>query len=114
MSAVYSTRFLTLPSFTGGPSAAFTVPAGFRCVVRTISIVWGNITLSDLDAWVQTADLTKLTRISINGGSSDPRVNGGADIVDARYVLDEGDTLAAQAAHGTVDVHVAGYLLATP
>lgn len=114
MAAVYSTRFLSLPAFSGGPSAVFTVPSGYRAVVRTLGIVWGDVTLSDLDAWFQTSDLTKLCRITINGGSSVPEVIGGCLISDGRWVLEQGDTLAGQTADGTVDMHAAGYLLTLP
>lgn len=114
MAALYSTRFLSLPSLSGGPSSPYTVPAGYRAVVRTMSIVWGDVTLSDLDAWVQTADLTKLCRITLHGGSSVPQVIGGCLISNGRWVLDEGDTLEGQTADGTVDIHVAGYLLSAP
>lgn len=115
MSALYSTRFLTLPAFTGGPSFPFTVPAGYRAVVRTISIVWGDVVISGLDAWVQTADLTKLARATRAVGISlPPDLVGGCFIGDGRWVLDEGDTLEGQTAAGTVDIHVAGYLLSAP
>lgn len=114
MAALYSTQFLTLPSISGGPYGSFSVPGNYRAVVRTMSIVWGDVTISDLDAWVQTADLTKLCRITIHGGSSVPEVIGGCLISNGRWVLNEGDTLQAQTANGTVDVHVAGYLLSAP
>lgn len=114
LAAVYSTRFLTLPSFSGGPSAPYNVLAGTLVVVRTISFVWGDVAVSGLDAWVQTADLTKLARRTIVFPGPDPMYIGGCAVFDGRWVLDEGDTLEGQTAAGTCDIHVAGYVLTLP
>jgi len=114
LALLYSTRFLTLPAFSGGPSSAFTVPAGYRAVVRTISICWGDVAVSGLDAWVQTADLTKLCRRTIAFPNPPDLYIGGCSVFDGRWVLDEGDTLEGQTAAGTCDIHAAGYLLTAP
>jgi len=93
---------------------AYTTTPGLLTVVTCISMVWGDVTLSDLDAWVQTADLTKLTRVSINGGSSYWKVNGGTLLSYGRWVLEDVDTLACQTADGTVDFYASGFLLTEP
>jgi hypothetical protein len=111
---VYSRRLFSVPSFSGGPFTAFTAPAGFTTVVKTITIVWGDVTLSDLDAWVQLLDLTKLTRITIHGGSSVPEVIGGALLWNGSMAMDEADELQIQTADGTCDFAASGYALSLP
>jgi len=113
MATVYSRKFAEAPAFTGGPTLLYTVPAGFLAVVRTISIVWGDVVVSGLDAWVQTGALTKLCRQTYAAAISSTTI-GGAAVFDGRWVLNAGDTLSAQTAAGTCDIFVAGYELTLP
>lgn len=92
----------------------YTVPLGFRAVVKTLSIVWGDVAVSGLDAWVQLPDLTKLIRRTLTFPGSDPQYIGGSLVSFASWVLNEGDTLAVQTAAGTADFHGSGFLLALP
>lgn len=115
MADVYSRSLLTAAGFTGGPTTFYTVPTGFVAVVRTISVVWGNVVISGLDFWVQRDDGTKLIRQTINITiTPQPYWYGGCAVYDGRWVLDTSESLALQATDGTVDVFVSGYELATP
>ena len=107
---VYSQRLFTAPAFTGGPFVVFTTPGGFVAVVDTISFVWGDISISQLDAWIQYDDLTKLVRHSEDAlGDIDTCI-----IFTGRWVVPEGESLSAQTAAGTLDIHASGYLLTLP
>lgn len=114
MAALYSQKLFSAPGFSGGPAVQYTVPAGFIVVVRTITIVWGDITVSGLDAWVQVSDLTKLVRKVWALTFSDVTEYGGVLICDGRWVLPETETLATQTAAGTCDFYCSGYLLTAP
>jgi hypothetical protein len=113
MADVYSIRLFRQPAFSGGPTVVFTAPAGFVTVVNTITVVHGDITVSGLDAWVQSDDLTKLVRatVSITDAVGDL---GGTDVFEGRWVMYEGETLACQTAAGTVDYYCSGYGLSLP
>jgi hypothetical protein len=114
MATVYSTKLFSAPAFSGAAVVQYTVPAGFRTVVNTLTMTWGDVTLTDLDCWIQTADLTKLTRRAIGGLSSDPQVLGASLTTYARWTLAPGDTLACQTSAGTVDFYASGFELALP
>lgn len=114
-SSVYSARFVNAPSFSGGPTLQYVVPAGFRAVLKSISIVHGDVVASGLDAWLQDEYLCKLCRSVINITlSPQPNWYGGTDLYYGSWVLDEGDELYAQTAAGTVDIYASGYLLTLP
>jgi hypothetical protein len=107
---VYSRRLFTAPSFSGGPTVLYTPPAGFVAVIKTISMVWGDISVSELDAWLQYDDLTKLVRHSEDAvGDIDTCI-----VFDGSWVVEPGQTIAAQAASGTLDIHGSGYELTLP
>lgn len=110
MASVYSTRLFRAPGFTAGPTTLYTVPAGLTIVVHSISIVWGDIIASGVDAWVQTQDLTKLCRQTLFGVPP-PSPQGGTIIFNGRWVLDAGDELQAQTSAGIVDIYASGYAL---
>lgn len=114
MAAVYSTQFFAEPSVSGGPFPLFTVPDGFLAVVRCISFVWGDITASGLNAWVQTDNLTKLARKTWGITFSDPTELGGVLICNGRWAVQAGDTLSAQNTTGACDIFCSGYLLTLP
>lgn len=114
MSRVYSTQLAAAPSFTGGPTTVYTVPSGIRAVVRTVSIVWGNLTLSGLDVWVQNDSLVKLCRRTVSVGFQDYLNQGGCDVFTGWWVLNESEELQFQTTSGTVDIYVSGHELALP
>jgi hypothetical protein len=109
---VYSERFCDAPNITGGPFSAYTVPAGFVVVVKCLTIAWGDVTLSGLDAWFETSAGTKLRRITFAAGLTP--VIGGSDVAYGNFVLPAGDQLYYQASAGTADFHASGYLLSLP
>jgi hypothetical protein len=111
---VYTKRLFVAPGFSGGPTTVFSSPAGVVTVVTCITIVWGDVTLSDLDAWVQLSDLTKILRQTLHGGSSVPTVIGGSMIWYGRFALTEAEELQVQTADGTADFSATGYELALP
>lgn len=111
---VYSTRFVDLPGFSGGPFAAYVVPAGKVAVVKDIRITYGSLTISGGDFWVQTNSLTKLWRYAWFTGLSSPINNGGTSAWWGMTVVDAGDALSVQTAAGTCDFAVSGYLLDLP
>lgn len=107
---VYSRRLFTAPAFTGGPTALYTPPAGFVAVIKTISFVWGDISVSELDAWLQYDDLTKLVRHSEDSlGSIDTCL-----VFEGVWVVEPGQTVSAQTDEGTLDIHASGYELTLP
>lgn len=112
--AVYSTKFVEAASFSGGPSVRYTVPAGFVAVVKCMSVAWGDITASGLDAWFQSDTLAKLARFTWAFGFSTPYNLGGQQQWWGSWVLTAGQTLAVQTAAGTCDMWASGYLLDTP
>lgn len=111
MSNVYSAKLFSAPSTSGGPSIAYIVPMSRVVVVRTITIVWGDIVGSGLDAWVQTADLCKLVRYTWAFTPSTPTNLGGTVTYDLHHVLTFPDHLAVQTAAGTCDIYCSGYEL---
>ena len=109
---LYSARLFTAPSFSGGPSEVFTTPDGLLAVVRTISIVYGDVTVSGLDAWVQYSDLTKLVRATFAEGLT--ATIGGVSLFNGHWGVPAGETLSIQTVAGTADFHASGYLLTAP
>lgn len=115
MANVYTRRFFRAPGFSGGPTSLYVVPAGVQAVVKTITIVHGDVVGSGLDAWVQTLDLVKLARSTINITlSPQPNWYGGTDLYYGTWALDPGDELQAQTVAGTVDFYVSGFELDLP
>lgn len=111
---VYSTQLFEHASLSGGPFTEFVVEPGTICVVKCIVITWGVVTISGVDAWVQTDNLTKLWRYTWFTGLSDPTNNGGSSRFWGMHVLDPGQQLQTQAASGTVDITASGYILTLP
>lgn len=115
MAQVYSAKLFEAPSFSGGPTTFYTVPAGYLAVVRCITIVHGNVIASGLDAWVQTDSLTKLVRSVVQIGTApEPDWYGGTDLYAGWWALNAGEELQCQTAYGTVDIFCSGHLLTLP
>lgn len=113
MTTVRTQSFCNEASVSGGPTTVYTVPAGEIAVVTAISVVWGDVTISGLDAWLQSGTLAKLVRVTKAAGISDDTIGGTAQWY-GRWVLDPGDTLAVQTVAGTCDLFAAGYTLTLP
>ena len=114
MAAVYSTQLTNAPSVTGGPLTTYVVPAGYRAVIKTMSIAWGDVAVSGLDAWFQVISGVKLCRRTITFPGPDPMYIGGSAVFYVTWPIDFGDSLAVQTASGTADFFAGGYLLALP
>lgn len=113
MANVHSRRLFSAPGFSGGPTAEFTCPAGVVCSVKCVAIVWGDVAVSGLDAWVMLDDLTKLTRVTLATGIS-PSVIGGRQLDYGMWVLNPAESLSCQTATGTCDFYCSGFLLDLP
>jgi hypothetical protein len=111
---VYSTNFFRAASATAGPTDVYTVPGGNVAVVKCITIVYGDIIASGLDAWVQTEDYCKLARYTWAYTISTPFNYGGTALFYGTWVVLEGETLAVQTGAGTCDIQASGYLLTLP
>jgi len=111
---VYSTNFFRAPGFSGGPTAQYTVPGGKRAVIKCITIVWGNVIASGIDAWVMTDDLCKLLRYTWALTLSSPTNYGGTLVGFGNWVVLDGETMLTQTAAGTCDIQASGYLLDLP
>ena len=114
MAGVYSTRLIDAPSFTGGAEPVLVVAPDKLCVIKCITIVYGDIVASGLDAWLQFPSLTKLVRYTWGVGfGGNPNI-GGVQQWWGMWVVDPGETVEAQTATGTCDFHASGYLLELP
>jgi hypothetical protein len=111
---IYSRKFGSAAGFTGGPTEFYTVPDGYLAVVKAISIVWGNITISGLDAWVMDETLAKLARYTWQTSAGDLTNYGGTAQWWGAWALDPAEALSFQTAEGTCDFYVSGYLLELP
>jgi hypothetical protein len=110
--AVESTVFGRWPSISTGPITGYVVPAGFVAVVKCISIVWGDVTASGLDAWVQAEDLTKFSRYTWAATLSLISNFGGVQVSWGSWVMNETEELQAQCNAGACDIQASGFLLA--
>jgi hypothetical protein len=111
---VYSTKFVEAAAFSGAASYRYTVPPGQVAVVKCMSVVWGDITASGLDAWFQSDSLAKLARFTWAFGFSTPYNLGGQQQWWGSWVLTAGQLLGIQTAAGTCDMWASGYLLDAP
>lgn len=114
MAPIYSTKFLEAASFSGAVSYRYTVPDGYVAVVKSITMVWGDVSVDGLDCWLQSDSLAKLVRVSIPTLSSDPLVNGGDHVRWGSWVLEAGQQLGIATGYGTIDAWAGGYLLSLP
>lgn len=113
-SRTYSTQFIQRAAVTGPATLVYEVPLGFLAVVKCITIVWGDITVSGLDAWVQAANLAKLARYSWTATLAQPTNIGGTALFWGAWACEPLDTLSVQTAAGTCDITASGYLLSLP
>lgn len=105
MATVYSTRFL-YANFPTAPTT-YTVPAGYRAVLRDITAYWnGDPSQGVLN--VAIAGLALIYRFT--GPASTP---GGFQLA-CRVVLNAGDQLELSAAVGNWGYVASGYLLTLP
>lgn len=111
---VYSVNFFRVGSFTGGPMVVYTVPPGYRAVIKCVTIVYGDVTASGVDAWLQTAEGCKLCRYTWGVTSSQVANLGGTALFFGSWVLEPGEPLSAQTVAGTVDIQANGYQLSMP
>lgn len=111
---VYSLRVFDEPALSGGPLLVYTVPAGNVAVLKCIAIVYGDVTVSGMDAWLQLSDLAKLVRYTWATTVSDPVNYGGTALFYGSWALAAGEQLYAQVNAGTADVMASGYLLSQP
>lgn len=110
-SPVRSTQFISAAGFTGPAVTQYVVPGGYVAVVKCITIVWGNVSVSGVDAWVQTDDLCKLWRYTWASTVGDLTNYGGSSLFWGAAALIEGTEIQVQTAAGTVDFQASGYLL---
>lgn len=111
---MYSTQICLVPGFSGPASNVYTVPAGKLLVIKFMSVVWGDITASGLDAWFQSGNGTKLLRFTWAFGFSTPLNLGGQYTVYGTLPITSGDTVNIQTGAGTADFAAGGYLLTLP
>jgi hypothetical protein len=114
VAAVYSRRLVQAPAFSGGPTVVYTVPPGVVSVVKCIAIVWGDVTASGLDAWLQDGSLAKLVRRTIAAVVQPYEELGGCDVFYGSWTYLSGESLYAQTARGTCDFLASGYELELP
>ncbi len=108
---VYSASFGREPSVSGGPVALYTVPPGKIAVVKCMTITYGNIIASGLDAWFQDDATCKLCRYAWAFGPGTPTNYGGTALFFGDWTFIAGETISIQTAAGTADFTAAGYLL---
>jgi hypothetical protein len=114
MADVFSHRFIQASGFSGGPTLGYLVPTGWVALVKSISIVWGDVTASGLDAWVQDDTNAKLVRRTIAFGTQPYEEIGGCDLFFGSWVYNAGESLSIQTAAGACDFLASGYLLSLP
>lgn len=115
MSAIFSERVFFAPSFSGGPTLQYTVPTGKLLLVKCITITWGIVTITGVDAWVQDDGLTKLARYTWFTGMFNVTVNqGGTQLFYGSWAMPEGSSLYTQTSSGTVDFTCTGFLFDVP
>jgi hypothetical protein len=89
----------------------FVVPTNKVAVIKTLTIVWGDIIASGLDAWFQDDAICKLCRYTWAFTVGSPTNYGGTALFFGDWVFNEGETLYAQCNAGTCDMTASGYLL---
>jgi hypothetical protein len=92
----------------------YLVPPGIVAVVKAITIVWGDVTVSGLDAWVVDGSLAKLCRKTIAALTQPDQLIGGTALFFGWWVYTPGESLAVQTATGTCDFLASGYELTLP
>jgi hypothetical protein len=107
----YSFNFGRAPSLSTGPVAMFAVPTNRVAVVKCLTITYGNVIASGMDAWFQDDAGCKLARYTWAFSAGSPTNYGGTALFFGDWVLNEGDVLNFQVNAGTADLSASGYLL---
>lgn len=111
---VNSTRFFDLQGVFGGTYDAYLVPTGYLAVVKCITITWGNVTVSGLDAGVLFPTGAYAARVVWYAQPLNPTSNfGGTERWWGSWVFNAGEWMRVTVTN-TVDFHASGYLLTTP
>ena len=101
MASIYSTRFALITSSSAGPTTLYTVPTGFKAIVRDVSGL-ASAAPAGLAVGVNAAE-SFFSGLSLSNLESFHW--------EGRVVLNAGDTLALFVLAGTVQLVVSGYLL---
>jgi len=111
---VSSHRFFDLPGVFGGTYDAYLVPAGYVAVVKNITIVYGDVTASGLDAGVLFPSGAYAVRTVWYASITSPMPNyGGTAAWWGSWVFNAGEWMRVHVLN-TVDFHASGYLLTLP
>ena len=100
MSLPYSHRFLAA-QYPAGSMTVYTVPAGYRAVVRDITVSVTGSGLSTFQLWVPGSPILQLVSLAANAFNH----------WDGHQVLEAGETLQLITSGGPVLISVSGYLL---
>lgn len=106
-STIYSTRFGAKHDMSISDPLIFTVPAGFRAVIRDIDVYYGGLTGNTFIALLDETPQVVFWQDSVAIGESGWRSWRG------RQVLLEGESCTLSA-DDVCDVMVSGYLLVEP
>lgn len=110
----YSTRFFDLPGVFGGTYDAYLVPTDRLAVVKCITITYGDVTLTGLDAGVKFPSGAYAVRVVWQNPILNPTQNfGGTSRWWGTWVFNPGEWMRVAVAN-TVDFHASGYLLTLP
>ena len=105
MARVYSTRFISEAGVTA--FADYTVPAGFRAVLRDVWVYAGSqITTVDFQLFSGTG--------AVMWSIGNPPLNPAFWFWQGRQVYEEGEAIGFQVHAGNVDYSASGYLLDLP
>lgn len=103
MALPYSTRFIGA-TLTAPASSLYTVPAGQRAVIRTVTFSTGGT--GGVSGNIQIVGLVTLIVVASMGANL-------TQIWDLHTVVNTGEQIYAQASVGGLYVSVSGYLLST-
>lgn len=105
-SSVYSQRFISSTDLASSP--AFTVPPGYRAIVRTIT-VWPFVAGSGFEMFFVNTTTSVLLWLQLTVGTPATFEH------DTRLVFEPGDVMSLQTNYtGTMHGQVGGYLLTLP
>lgn len=107
----YSASFFRAPGFFGGPTRVYVVEPNFRAVIKCITVVWGDISGSGLDVWLQDAAGCKFVRQTWGTTGTDIINLGGTQLFFGSWVMETGEELFAQCPAGQCDLQASGYRL---
>jgi hypothetical protein len=110
VSVVYSAKLLVVPAYIGPALIVYTVPAGIRTVVRSVSLSVGvNLGPGSLILRHEPTGAVMESIAALSVGFLTTHT------VDAHWVLNAGESLAIETTGGYVgDFYVSGYELTLP